>query len=123
MRLSHQVLIVNCAIDHAYGLSLLRRDRLGQHHQRAGARVADKSRQNKSAAGVRNEADAGERLQELSRFGCQNDVAAKRDIGARPCRRAVNGAYDWLRQIADPANDRVEAVFERCAEVWPGVAG
>ena len=123
VRLAHEILVVNRAIDHADGLSLLRRDRFGQHHQRPGARVADEARQDKSAARVRNEADAGERLQELSRLRREHDVAGKRDIGAGSRRRAVDRAYDGLRQIADPANDRIEAVFERCAEVRPGVAG
>ena len=55
-------------------LSLLRPDRLGQHHQRARPRVADEPRQNESAAGVRDEADARESLQELRRFRREHDV-------------------------------------------------
>ena len=123
MRLAHEVLVVDGAIDHADRLSPLRSDRLGQHHQRASARIADEPRQNKGAASIWNEADPGERLQELSRFRREHDVAGKRDIGARSRRRTVNGADDRLRQVADAANDRIEAVFERLAEVRAGVAG
>ena len=65
MRFSHQVLIVDDAVDHARGVRLLGSYGLGEHHQRAGARVADEPGQNKGASRVRNKADPGERLQEL----------------------------------------------------------
>ena len=122
-RFPHQVLVVDGAIDHARGLSLFRPDRLGQHHQRAGARFAHEPRQIEGAARVGNEADARKRLQELSRLRRQHDVAGKREIGPCPRRRAVDRADDRLRQTADRADERIEALFERLAEVRPGAAG
>ena len=91
-RLSHEIFVVDGAIDHARGLSLLGADRLGQHHERPGARIANEAGQDERAAGVGNEADAHEGLEELSRLRREHDVAGERDIGARPRRRTVDRA-------------------------------
>ena len=121
-RLSHQVLVADGAIDHAGGLGLFSPDRLGQHHERAGARIADEPGQVKSAACVGNEADARERLQELGRLRRQHDIAGECEIGPRSRRRSVDRADDRLRQRANRADDRIEALFERLAEIWAGRA-
>ena len=121
-RFPHQVLIVDGAIDHPPGCGLFRANRIGEHHQRPGARFADQARQDKGAARVGNEADARERLQELSRLRRQHDVAGEREIGPGPRRWAVDRAHDRLRKTAKRAHQRIEALVERLAEIGSSAA-
>ena len=125
----HQLMVVDDAPDHAPGFRLLRADRIGEHHQRAGARLADETRQDVQvppASGTRPiRAKACRNRADLRR---QHDVAGERDIGPGAGRDAVDRADDRLRQRAQapgPADcsacratrrDRVERRRER----WPG---
>ena len=117
VRLAHELVVVDGALDHAPGLRLLGADRVGEHHQRAGARLADEARQEPGAAGIRDEADPGEGLQEPRRSRRQHDVAGEREVGAGAGRDAVDRADDRLRQFAQGADQRIVALLDRLAEI------
>ena len=122
MGLTHQLLIVDRAIDHPPGSGVFRADRIGQHGECAGAGVAHKPRQDPGAARIGNKANAREGLQKLGRFRREHDIAGQRDIGAGPRSRAVDRTDDRLREIVDRTDQRIDSFFERLAKVRPGLA-
>ncbi len=59
-----------------------------------------------AAAGVRDQPDLAERLNELGAFGCHNHVTCQRQVGARPRRDPIDGADHREVERPDQPNQR-----------------
>ena len=117
MRGAHQLIVVHDAIDHAPRRRVFGRYRVGEHHERSGARFANEAGQKPGPSRIRNKREPRERLDEPRRAGGEHNVAGKRDIGPGAGGHAVDRADDWLRQTAQRSDERIVAFVESLAEV------
>ena len=116
VRLAHQRAVIDRAPDHAPGLGLLRRHRLGSERKRPRAGGADQARQDPGAARIRHQPDLGEGLHEARRARGQHDIAGQRDIAAGARGNAVDGGDDRKGQRAQLAHQRIVIGLERAAQ-------
>ena len=107
----------NLDVAHAREDVRLGAERLGEERKPHGARRAGEARQEIGAAGVRNEADAREGLDDRGGAGGEHHVAGERDVRARAGGGAVQGAEDRLGQLAHAPHQRVVVRAERDREV------
>ena len=112
-----QLVVVDALPDQAPGLGLLGAEWLGQHGKAARAGGADEARQRPGAAGVGDEADAGEGLQEAGAARGVHQVAGQRDVGAGAGGDAVDGADDRLLQRGDQLDQRIVGLLQPAAGI------
>ena len=84
--------------------------------------AADQARQDVGAAGIRDQAELAERLDELRRAGGEHEVAVEREIGAGAGRDAVDRADHRALEAADPADQRIVQPLQGIAEIGRRVA-
>ncbi|MNS24824.1 hypothetical protein D3C72_567000 [compost metagenome] len=98
-------------------LGLFGAQALAQHGQGLGASHADQAGQGPGAAGIRDQADLAEGLDEAGRAGRQHQVAGQRDVGTGAGSHAVHRADHRQRQVAQGAHQRVVELVDRFAQV------
>ena len=108
-----ELVVVDALPDQSPSLGLLGRQRLGQHGEAARARRADQARQHPGAAGVGDEADPGEGLQEAGAAGGVDEVAGERDVGGGAGGDAVDRRDDRLLQRGDLLDQRIVGLSSR----------
>ena len=83
--------------------------------RRAG--LADEPGQMPATARIGDQAERRKALDELGRFGRDDEIAGQRDIGAGAGSDSVDSGDHWLRQSGERADQRVPARLDRIAEI------
>ena len=117
LRVFPQPLVVDGLPDQPPRLRLLGGQRLAEHGQAAGARIANQTREMEGAAGVRDQAQPREGENELRRAGRDDDVAGQRDGHPGTRGHAVDGADYRLAHRPQLADQRIVELLDGGAEI------
>ena len=112
-----EFVVFNAAPDQAPLRRLLCRQFVCQQCETHRARIADQSRQQPRAAGVRHQTQLAERLYEARRASRDHEVARQRDVRTCACSDAVDCSNHRHRQIAEREHQRLVVLVDRLAEV------
>ena len=116
-RLAHQRAVVIDAVDEAPFQRLLRRQPFAHQRQLDRARLADEARQQPGRAAIRHQPDAAEGLQEIGRARGEDHVAHQREAHAGAGGGTVDRGHQRAMQIAQLAQERMEAGLQRGAGI------
>src|SRR5579864_2464868 len=103
----HQFVLRHHTVHQSEPLGRGRVDRVGKKHHLEGAADADEARQQPRPAGVRDQADAGEHLDEAGPVRRDAQIRGQREVAARTRRDAVDGREDRLLHRPQTENDPV----------------
>ncbi len=104
-------------VDHAPVSSLAGCDPVGEKHGAHGARTADLPRQSPGTAGIRDETDACECLNEAGTLCGNHDITGEREIGPCPCGNPVDGRDGGNRAVVNGAKKRFVFVAQGRLEI------
>ncbi|MCY1541958.1 hypothetical protein D9M68_776770 [compost metagenome] len=104
-------------------LRLLGAELVAQHRQAHGAGAADQARQRERAAGVGDEPQPAERLNEAGRCLGNDNIAGESQVGARPGRHAVHTHHDGHGQGVQAAHQRRVELVDGLAQVGRRAVG
>ena len=104
-------------VDQAGGVRLGGGQRITAEDELRGAVAAQRPDQRPRGAGVRDQADADEGLDERRFFGGVDEVAGQRQAHAGTGGHAIDGGDDGLGKLADGPHQRVVLALQHLAEV------
>jgi hypothetical protein len=111
------LIVVEDAPDKTPAFGFFCAERLAGERQAERTRLSGQPRKNPRAAGIGNEPDIRERLDEFCTLRRKHDVGGKGDIGAGSRRHAIHRADHRLRQPDEPPDERIVTIFERLPQI------